>query len=152
MPLREDLLPVVDMGRAIAGELGLRVYASVTVRVRTWSGSVTGEGTKTDVDTLLLVGGQPPKVRQVSQKDIVRSGGLYEEGDLEIGPLTPQYAGGGTSIASLDPAVATRPTEVFYRIAGPGSASGGDWYKKVSDSMDRPFRMMVTVRNTGEVA
>lgn len=59
MALRDDLLPLVDLGNELAAEFGLSRFA-VTVRRRVWSGSKPGDGTATNNDLALT---PPPRVR-----------------------------------------------------------------------------------------
>jgi hypothetical protein len=146
MSLRTSLLSAVDAIRgSVPGALDLRQFA-VTVRVRTWTGTRVGLGTKTDVDTTLMVGGYNPNVERISAKDVVASGGLYTAGDYRIGPLTPAYATGGTAVGAINPPTATAPQEVLYHLVGPGLPSGGQWCKRVSDETDANFRYEVVVR------
>lgn len=150
MSLRDDLLPLVDEIRgSVPGDLGLRPH-TVTVRVRTWSGARPGLGTKTDVDTLIRNAGYNPKVAEVTTKDVVASGGFYQSGDFRIGPITPEYTGGGTALATQDPATTSTAREVLYKIEGPGLPSTGAWFKRVSDTTLKSFRNEIVVRRTAE--
>lgn len=153
-PLVDELLHTIDQARKIAGEFGLRPY-TVTVRVRTWSGSRVGLGTKTDTDTPLKVGGgtQSPYVREISQKEIVASGGLYQDQDIEVGPITPSYTiplSGGHAISSFEPP-RNPPTEVYFLVTGPGMASTGSWFKKQGQRLTSVFGYTIVLRRTGDV-
>ncbi len=149
MSFRDDILPDVDSIRGIPGELGLRRFA-VSVLVRTHSGARPGisGGTWTDVTTPLKVAGgtQNPKVTQVTSKDVVASGGLYQVGDFRIGPLTTEWAGGGTPFATLSPATTSTAREVFFVITGPGLPTGGVTCQRVSDETMKNFHVNVIVR------
>lgn len=147
-----DLLPDLDDIRGIADELGLRPF-TVTVRVRTWSGSRPGVGTKTDVDTVLTVAGgtQHPKVKQISAHDVVASGGLYTTADWRIGPMTPPFVGGGVTYGTIDPATTTTAREVGYKIEGGMFPSGGAWFERISDENDSALHSFVVVRKSGRV-
>ena len=150
MSFRTNLLAAVERIRgAIPGALDLRQH-TVTVRVRTWTGARPGLiGTsKTDVDTVLTNAGYNPKVTEVSTRDIVASGGVYQQGDYRIGPLTPSYAGGGIALATVDPATTSTAREVLYKIEGQGLPSGGAWFKRVEASMLRNFTNSIVVRRT----
>jgi hypothetical protein len=138
------------------GTWGLRLY-SVTVRVNAWSGTLPGQqgATKTPTETPLLAGGGRPRVEQVSQRDVIASAGLYEEQDLRIGPLTPAFtdpatgAPGGIDPSLFDPLVNGGPTEVLFRVDGPGLPAA--WYKKVgTEIIPGNFRYCFVVRKTGE--
>jgi hypothetical protein len=154
MGLREDCLSILDYHRgAMDTVYGLRQY-SVTVRVSTWSpGLLPGSqgATKAPVDTpLLCYGNGRPKVEQVSQSTIIASGGLYQDQDLRIGPLTPAYSiASGIAPAVFDPA-ATSNVEVLFKIVGPGLPAAGAWYKKVGQEVTgNNFRYSIIVRATG---
>ncbi len=148
MSFRTNLLKRVDQIRGqVPGKLDLRPY-SVIVRVRTWTGARPGLGTKTDVDTQILNAGFNPKVEEVSSRDIIASGNVYQMGDYKISPITPDYGSGGTPGTSLDPSVTTTALEVFYKISGPRLPSSGAWFKRVSSSDLTNFHIEVVVRST----
>lgn len=149
MSFVSDLLGDIDSIRAIPGELGLRPY-TVVVRVRTWSGGVVGRGTKSDTDTQLLVGRQSPKCRRVAFKETVAAGGKYQEGDYRIGPMTPDFAGGGVSFATMAPPTATG-AEVYYRVLGPDTPTTGTWCTVVGEEADHALHRYLVVRPTGAV-
>lgn len=149
MTFRTALLGTVERLRGrIPGRLDLRPR-KVTVRVRTWTGARPGVGTYTDVDTVLLNAGVNVKVAQVSTKDIVASGGRYASGDLKIGPITPEYPGGGTPSGVLDPPTTTTAREIFYLLEGPGFPDEGAWCVRVQDDVLPNFHGYVVVRLTG---
>lgn len=134
-------LPPTDALRALAGALGLRPY-TVMVRIRTWSGERPGIGSRLDVNTVLtntyLDGTlQNIRVKQVSRRDIIASGGLYADQDLHVGPITPPYpagifgAAGGFNDPNFDPVTQNSATEVFWNMTGPGLPTNvGAWFKK----------------------
>ncbi len=151
MSLADELKLALDSVRAIPGILGLRPY-TVSVRVRSWSGSRAGLGTATDVDSQLLVGGLPPDVRQLTQRDVIASGGLYSTQDYEV-TLTPDFTSGdltgGISASVLDPDVGSHPQEIFFQLTGPGSP--GSFYKKVGQDISNILTYKITLRKTGEI-
>lgn len=155
---RDSLLPAVDIMRAIPATLGLRLH-TVSVLVRVWSGGRPGLGLSTDNFYGLHVGQSQSvgaKVRNVSQKEAIASGGLYTEQDLIVGPITPPYTGSqldNDQIPIFDPIPpiqAVLSTEVFFLVKGPGYSAGGDWFKKIAQRTDQPFRYMIWLRKTGE--
>lgn len=150
MSFRTALLARVEKIRgSVPGSLDLRTR-TVTVRVTTWSGARPGVGTKTDVDTLLRNGTFNPKVVEVSSKDVVASGGKYQSGDLKIGPLTPEYAVGGTAGSTIDPLTTTSARQVRYLLEGPGFPDGGVWCNRVEDDALKNFSTFIVVRRTGQ--
>src|SRR5205085_2172940 len=106
MTIREDFLPVVDEYRGLLDtQFGLRRY-DVAMVVTTWSGELPGDGEPTPTVTPIVVdGNKRPKVEQLSEREVLASGGLYQDQDVRVGPLTPEFDGGGTAITAIDPAV-----------------------------------------------
>lgn len=158
MSFASDLRADLDEIRAIPDELGLRPF-DVIVRVVTWSGadasgrSGVGIGTSSYVDTPFLVGGgHRPKVRQVSMRDIIASGGLYHDQDMKVGPVTPAYPGnasqegGGVAYATIEPPVTGAPTQIYYRVSGNGLPGLGVWYDKKFDTTDHAMNSWFILR------
>lgn len=144
MTLRDDLLELAEDVREIPGEFGVRLF-SVDVFKRVWSGERVGLGSGYDSSEVVLVATFNPKVVQVSSRDIIASGGLYQEQDLRVGPMTPTKV----DVSAFDPPVGTQPMELFFRITGPGYEAGA-WFKKVNQLTTRPFRYEFVVRATAE--
>ncbi len=155
LSLREALLPVIDQLRGLPGQLGLRQY-TVSVVKREWTGERVGLGYNTDTETPIRVdlGSYTPKVQMLSSRDIIASGGLYTDQDLKIGPITPPFVGStldGSAITIFDPTPGDVPTEIFFKITGPGYPTAGAWFKKVAQDVTGNFRYMFTVRKTAEI-
>jgi hypothetical protein len=149
--IREDFLPVVDWGRGLLdAAFGLRRYDVVMV-VTTWSGALPGDGTASPaVETPIVVAGsRRPKVEQLTQRDIVASGGLYQEQDLRVGPLTPAFTSGGLDVTAFDPAAVGPSTEVLFRLTGPGTPATGALYRKVGQSVEKNFHYSFVLRRLG---
>jgi hypothetical protein len=155
--LRTSLLPALDAIRGIPTILGLRLHI-VTVRIRQWTGERPGEGSYVDTNTGLKVDlaiGNV-KVRNLTQKEVIASGGLFTDQDLIVGPITPPYQGSATdndAISVFDPPTqvgVVSATEIFFNIQGPGYGATGNWFKKIGQRTDQPFRYMLYLRNTGE--
>lgn len=152
--LRDALLPAVDTIRGIPNALGMRLYG-VSIVVRTWSGARPGLGVYTDAITpiKLNAGASPTTVRQVSQKEIVASGGHYQDQDLKIGPITPPYAGSlkdDDQILQFDPPVMKGvPTEILFLVTGPNMATSGSHFKKIGQDVSRPYHYSLILRKMG---
>lgn len=151
MTLRDNCLPIFESARVLLADAGLRRF-DVVMRVVTWSGQTSGEGTKTTMDTPLRIQGKRPGVRTVSQKDVVASGGLYEDGDMRIGPFTPAFTGaigpiasGGLEPAAFNPAKDSTTREIYYKLTGPGMEAG-HWFVKIEQKNDSAFSYYLTVR------
>lgn len=150
--LRDSCLPIFENASVLLANLGLRRF-DVVMRVVVWSGQTAGDGTRTVTDTPLTVQGKRVEVRRVSQKDIVASGGKFQDGDMEIGPFTPSFTGaigpiasGGLEPVAFDPTADTSTREVLYKITGPGMEAGA-WFKKIEQRNDSAFAYCFTVRN-----
>lgn len=121
MTLRDQLLPLIHGVRAIPGNLGLRPY-SVAVLTGTWSGTNTGRGSSIgELTAITEGGGQNPKVRMLNSEELAL--GSLGKGSVTIGPITPDFAGGGTPLSDLMPAVAAGQT-VHVLLTGPEYPSG----------------------------
>lgn len=153
---RTAILPLVDAIRGIPGQMGLRLFTPA-ILVRTWSGSRAGVGIPTDSALLGLrvgAGLYPIKARVLTTKEIVSSGDLYKDEDIELGPITPPYTGStmdNDAISAFSPIQGSMPTEVFFKLTGPGLPVTGAWYKKITQRVDRSFRYMLVVRRTAEI-
>lgn len=151
--IRDSILPLMQRYRDLSVEFGLRQY-QVWVRKVTWSGSRVSQGVSTTVDTYL----GRPKFRRVSSEDIV-AGSVMNEQTYEIGPFTPKHAGNvrtpdtlAVSPEDLSPAQDGTPTEVYYVVKGPGMGPTGTLFRRVQDSLERPFRYTVTIESIGRAA
>ncbi len=86
--LRDELQPVVDDGRQLAADLGLRPRALI-VRSRVWSGGRLGTGTATDTDLTIS---PPPKMREPPARWVADAPGRYESGDVLVEKISRTYA------------------------------------------------------------
>jgi hypothetical protein len=153
MSLVSSCRPIFESARVLLADMGFRQH-DVSMRVITWSGQTVGDGTRTAVDTPLLIQGRRPGVRLVSQKDIIASGGLYEDGDYRIGPFTPAYSEPGATypVGGIDVSVFNPPTsgaarEIYFRLTGPGMPDGA-WFAKIEQSVAGSFSLLFVVRKT----
>ena len=153
MGIRDGYLSVLDQYRGQLDTLwGLRLY-DVLMRVSTWpTGTLPGAqgATKAAVDTPVVVaGGARPKVEQLVQRDVLASGGLYQDQDLKIGPLTPKSAGfpAGVDPATFDPLEGSN-VEVLFQLTGPAFPTGA-WFKKIGQQFTGTFGLYLIVRKTG---
>jgi hypothetical protein len=151
MSFKDDLLPLVDNLKAIPGELGFRPY-EVWVRTTTYAGRRVGEGAVSVTETQLLVGGQNPKVRQVKSHDVVAGTPELASRVYEIGPLTPEFPGGGVAESTINPEKTSTPTTLLFVLKGPGLPPDGLLCQRVSDELDRPLRTVFRVQGTGRRA
>ena len=147
MGLRLPLRAALDRIRAIPGALGLRVY-SVAVEVSTSAGAELGEGQRTVVTTPVVErNGQPPKVRWLTNREIALGG--YEDGTVEVGPITPDFPGGGTLLATLlpNPPVNTTVRWVLY---GPMYGASGGRFRVRNVSHEHALHYTVTLERAAD--
>lgn len=161
MSLRKSLLRVVDNVRAIPGKpsIDIRQYR-VVMRVSTWKPTASdttdiqlGRGRMSYVDTPITVaGGANPKVRRLAHKETLAGGGKYQEGDFRIGPLTPDYPGGGIAFSDMVP-VGTGDARTHYHILlwGPDLPARGMLCSPVAEEGDKNFSRFWVVRPEGAV-
>lgn len=151
MTIRDTYLALLDGYRGrLNSDWDLRRYDVEHVST-TWAGGLPGDGAASSpvVTPIVVDGDKRPKVAQLSQKDILASGGLYQDQDLRIGPLTPPIlGGGGLPITVFDPAPVGPSTTVMFRITGPG-CEGGVMYRKVGQDVTGNFRYSIIVRRMG---
>ena len=147
--LRTNLLPVFNQVRKLMKTLNFRRH-SVMVRTITWSGARVGLGTKTIVDTPIVLDDDntPPKVTLITSEDIIASGGLYQQGDYLVDKITPAFSGGGLEVNDFELPVGSQPTEILYQLIGPEFPEGA-WFKKVSTETYRNFRYSFVLRKLG---
>lgn len=155
MSPRTAYLPVLNTYRGLLDTAWDLRQFSVLVRVNTWTGPLAGQGAKATVDTPLVCNGGRVHVVQVTSQDVIASGGLYQDQDLRVGPLTPPYTDAtgnpaGTVTTAFDPSPMPATTEVLFQLTGPGIASAGAWYKKVNTNTLANFRYEIVLRATGQ--
>jgi hypothetical protein len=137
--LAEKLRPTVYKGRAIAGKLGFRPY-TVQLVTASWTGTHTGDGQRYDTFTPITEAeSQPPKVRWLKDDEIAV--GNIPSGTVEIGPITPAFAGGGTDLALLAEEL-TRGSTRYVVITGPKHPSGAR-YRLTRIDAQRALRYML---------
>jgi hypothetical protein len=99
-------------------------------------------------------GTHKPRVVQVTQRDIIMSGGAYQDQDLKVGPITPPYRGGAadnSAITVFDPLPNGSPVEIFFNVSGPGMAVGGSWFEKFQMTVTKPFSYQFVIRRSGRI-
>ena len=152
MSLRTRALPVFERLRALAGpgRFDIRT-ARVAIVTRTWAGGYREADPPTPatpryVDAVLPL---PPfyDVQQLTTREVASSGGLYELGDVKVGPITPRFTRtdgttGGFTEAELKPTSTANGTEIIYMLIG---AHEGE-YQLVELKSLRPFGYELVVR------
>jgi hypothetical protein len=124
MTFAEDIRKTVSSARSIPGELGLREH-TVRMRRSLWSGDYTGDGTTQDQFVEAIEGEHPPRVRWLT--DGQRALGEHAEGSVEIGPMTPEFVGGGIDFGALIGSALDKGEQLEVLITGPRHPSGGTY-------------------------
>ncbi len=152
MSLRTRVLPVFERLRALAGPARFDIRTTrLAVVTRTWTGGCRDADPPTPatpryVDVVLDL---PPiyEMKQLATRDIASSGGLYEMGDVKVGPITPRFTRtdgtiGGFTEADLKPTPTANGIEVLYVLIG---AHAGE-YQLVELRSLRPFGYELVLR------
>lgn len=151
--LIECLKYTLDQVLDIPAQLGLRPFRVFAVNISS-SGSRPGLGTRTRVDTEILVGDGYPMVEQVSAKDVFSSGGLLNDKDLKLTIITSYNTGtvtGGTPREVYDPTpLAGNNTQIYFHLFGAGLPSDGQYFKKIWGKEDLRTTTVLYLRATGE--
>jgi hypothetical protein len=148
------------LANGIPNLFGIRPF-KVYLKVTSWSGQTAGQGARVDTIYPILVnsevdGYNNPYCKQLSQKDVVASGGLFSDMMLQVGPLVPSYTDpitgqtGGTLPGTIEQAIKTSPQEIHVNVqwAGASSASG-DWFEIVSSNFESVYSYYFTVKKEG---
>lgn len=145
---RDAFLPTLDALRSgIPTAFGVRTV-TLTVRVNTWSGARVNAGTVTKVDTVIAGASGRYKVRELTVKDVVASGGKYQEGQLRVGPITPPYAGGPfTADDLIPPKIAGQGREVYYGVTAETGPT--QWCSLVGSDTLHDLHWFLTLKATG---
>lgn len=144
--LPSSLKPIADKLRGLSASLGMTVY-TVTLRIRQFDSQTFTDG-YTDTLIPLLTDGQPAPVKRLSQKDVVLSGGLYQEADLRV-TLTPEFENGGYDLAALDPPPGANPAQFTFIVRGSGLPAEGALFKRIGVHVS-PVTLELILRNTGK--
>jgi hypothetical protein len=123
--------PLAELRKIAAEPPGFDLRTSIlTIRTRTWTGGDNGAevrlGTSTDSDLVLV---PRPKLTPI------------DGGGFLVGPITPQSATGGYTVAQLNPLpTLTAGQEVLYILSGP---AGDYYYTLVEIQHHKAFRYML---------
>lgn len=137
------MLDVAETLRALAGPSVFDIRTTgVTVRTRSYvGGRRSSQSAYTDSDLVLP---QIYKVARVKANEISSSGGLYEIGDLKVGPITPRGDTLGWTEAQLAPQVTTDGIDIIYVLSGNSGHSGE--YSRVELQREKPFSYFLVLR------
>lgn len=133
--------------RSLPGEHGLRPY-DVAIVAEEWSGARLGDGTRSEIVTLILErDGMPPKVRNLDSEELALAG--YDQATYQIGPITPLNADGGTLLATLDRSATELNTDVYIRLTGSEFVNGARFRVKRSQ-FDKALHYTLDVQRVAD--
>ncbi len=146
MTLADDLKPVVYAGRALAGEYGFRVHTVAILNEHFDALHDNSEFAGANLQPLVEANGQPPKVVW-KKNDAVGFGNAMED-IVEVGPITPAFAGGGTDLTDLMGTLASGQVRHLV-ITGPKVPDGAR-YRIIDVRAERALRYMITAQAESE--
>lgn len=147
MSLRTKLLKTADKFRRLSGPAfaDIRTH-QLTVRTRTWTGTIVGEGTYTDSD--FVVAPYYP-VRAISQQETFTGGGRYNVGDITINHITPfDGISTGYTKAQLYPAAPSNNVDIIHVLTGPNGEVL--FYRCIEYQEFRPFTIRLVLRQRAD--
>lgn len=123
--------------------MGLRPI-SIAIVTSSWDGSATGRGTQSrELLQILESSGQNPKVREVGTEELALNN--IGKGALTVGPITPDFPGGGTALDNLKPQV-DRGETVHVLVQGPGYGADGTLYLIKTLNADRALHWTMVIQ------
>ncbi len=144
MATRQDRLRrLAHRIRNIPGKFGVRPYR-VFVISQTHPGEHPGDGPSEETLTEVVEkGGNPPKVRYLSDEE--RALGNLSAAVMEIGPITPDHPGGGTTWSLLNGQSLTDGQVLHYELTGPEFPDGAR-FERVGGRDDRGYHFKIRVQ------
>lgn len=150
---RLAILPALAAADQVMATLDL-VPTVVSIITRKWSGGQREVGTPGDTILRLpnwLV------VEEISNREVMQSGGRFEMGDIRVGPIRPRYTAdscegpghpGGYTVDQLRPTTTNESTEFIYRLAQAhqfGTGWSGDYWL-VELTREDPLEFFLVIR------
>lgn len=147
MGFRDDIRSLCHDVRSIPGQLEMRPYGVEAV-TRSWSGDEPGQGLE-QVERIVVTeaGGQPPKVRWLTDEEIAVGG--FEASTVEVGPITPDFPGGGTIIDILKREGKGARALLHFVLTGPEFPCGGN-FKLKDFTSHRAFQYKLTLERSSD--
>ena len=144
MTVRTTLLAPVNRLRGMRGTrqdgTGFDIQTvKLDIVERYWAGDRKGDGPL--LETVIADVPQRYKIRHVSAREVASSGGRFEMEDLNVGPVTPAYSGGGFSPSQLKPAI-SKGHEIVFKLSGTVT---GD-YELIAVHTEKAFSYFMILR------
>jgi hypothetical protein len=146
MNIAQKLLPKLYKVRGKIGKMGFRVHAVELVTELFDSGADGSAFAGSSRLPIVEDSGQPPKVVWKKADDVAFGNAM--ENIVEIGPITPAFAGGGTDLTSLMGSLARGEVRYLF-ITGP-KVPDGVRYRILDVKADKALRYMITAQGEGE--
>lgn len=161
-PFVNNLRGVLDQAREIGGNLGLRQY-QITFVSELWTGDGAGSDTpdgymptmlsRTVIPIKVGINNVDPPTRVISQKEVLQSGGLYQDKDIIVKfakPFANSRQARVFDIADFDPISPSNEThyQVYWIVNGPDNKQGMI-YQRVANNTSKNLGFEITLRNTG---
>lgn len=150
MPLRDDLLSLMDLSSQLQADFGLPRYA-VKIRVRTWAVAFGDGGAHSDVDLDILPSCDVQLLKPFAMQmmGIMMAGGTVEDRYFKVNGLTPAYSNpnsgsGGYTPQQLAPIASSERTEVVYLLTGDDGVPIE--CTLIQKEFDDPFEYTLTLR------
>lgn len=121
MSLVTELRKTLFAARSIAGRLGFRTHTVAVLR-RYALGQHTGDVDVSDIVPITEQDGFPPKTVWLNSEELALAN--LAKGAVDIGPITPEFPGGGTSLALLDARNLETGDAQYILITGPYHPEG----------------------------
>lgn len=134
---------VADILRSLTGPNTFDVRPTqLTIRTRTYiGGRRSSQGAHIDTDLVIPA---IYKVRQIKTNEVAQSGGLFEMGDVVVGPITPKGDTLGWTEAQLQPKSTSDGVDYIYILTGNAGHAGE--YSRVHFESTRPFSYFLFLR------
>lgn len=144
---RDRYRKIAHRYRSLPGEHGLRPH-TVAVVTKAYAGAELGQGVETTT-TIPIVerGGYPPKVRNLSSEQLALAG--YDRATWEIGPITPDFSGGGTLISMLTQSGIGPNTEPHIFMTGPEFPNGAN-FRVMKSQSDHALHYTIQVQRVAD--
>jgi hypothetical protein len=154
MALPDNIKFALDNTLNIPYKLGLRPYRVFAVKIE-YTGTRPGLGTRTRIDTEILIGDGYPICNQVSAHDVFSSGGLLNDKDFKLTVIDPYSKNGidgyGTSEDIWQPQPNNKNIQIYFHIFGGGFPAGGQYFKKKYSVEDCNLTSDIFLEATAEI-
>lgn len=144
---RDRCRQITHRYRSVPGQHGLRVHTAALIH-RRYSGDTGASANYTEEIPIVERGGFPPKIRWLKDDEIAV--GSLMAGTVEIGPITPEFSGGGTDFADIVGRPLDRGDTLHVRITGPQHPDGA-LYRIARSSADKALHYTIQAVPVSEV-